>query len=92
MSDDFHCPECGAEVHPNAVGCRSCGARKENGVWQESESYDGVDLPDEDFDYEQFIREEFGEDTPRRLSGKQLFWWIVAAITLIAFVMLSFGI
>ena len=56
MSDDFHCPECGAEVHPNAFGCRACGARKENGRWMQSSTYDGVDLPDDYFDYDEFIR------------------------------------
>jgi len=85
----FHCPECGAEVHPNASGCRECGARKENGEWLQPEVYDGVDLPDDDFDYEAFLEEEFGERTGRPASAKQAFWWLVAVITLIAFLWLS---
>jgi hypothetical protein len=89
MSDDFHCPECGAEVYPNAFGCRACGARKENGRWMQSSTYDGVDLPDDYFDYDEFIREEFGGENSGSCSGMQLFWWVVAVITLVAFLLLS---
>ena len=91
MSDDFHCPECGAEVHPNASGCRACGARKKNGRWMQSSTYDGVDLPDDYFDYDEFIREEFGDENGDSYSGMQLFWWVVAVITLVAFLLLSLG-
>ena len=92
MSDDFHCPECGAEVHLNASGCHACGARKQDGRWMQSSTYDGVDLPDDDFDYDEFIREEFGDEHGNRFSGKQLFWWFVALITLVAFLFLSLGL
>ena len=89
-SDSFHCPECGADVSPNATGCR-CGARKENGRWLTSETYDGVDLPDDDdFDYQDFIAREFGEGTKKR-SFRDFFWWLVALITLIAFILISIG-
>lgn len=91
MSSPFQCPECGADVHPNAGGCRECGATKENGIWVRSDSYDGVDLPDDDFDYDDFVRREFGDDSPANWSGKRLFWWIVAVITLLAFLLLSLG-
>ena len=90
MNDlEFQCPECGAEVHPNARGCKHCGARQEGGKWGHSETYDGLDLPgDDDFDYDKFIAEEFGEGPKSGwggLSKKQLFWSVVAAVTLLAF-------
>lgn len=90
VSDPFQCPECGADVSPNAQGCR-CGARKVDGEWIASETHDGLDLPDaDDFDYEEFIAREFGEGKPKK-SFRDYFWWFVALITLIAFVLLSIG-
>ena len=82
---DYTCPSCGAEVSPNAAGCRGCGAEKVEGRWVEAETYDGVDFPDdEDFDYEDFVAREFGTGS-RKKKGKELFWWIVAIVVLIAF-------
>lgn len=79
---DFECPQCGAEVSPNAAGCRECEGR-----WETSEIYDGLDLPDDEFDYNEFVENEFGGG---RKTGKELFWWIVALITLLAFIFLVF--
>ncbi|MEM7599928.1 MAG: hypothetical protein AAF357_00765 [Verrucomicrobiota bacterium] len=85
---DFECPSCGAEVSPNAAGCRQCGARKVEGSWVDPGVYDGVELPnDDDFDYDGFVEREFGPGSSKK-SGKELFWWIVAIITLIAFALL----
>jgi len=89
-SDDFTCPFCGADVSPNARGCGACGASKEDtGEWFHAASADGLGA-DDDFNYEEFLEREFGGGEPRR-SGKDLFWWIVALITLIAFVWLAVG-
>ena len=41
----------------------------------QSSTYDGVDLPDDYFDYDEFIREEFGGEN----SG-QLFWNAVVLV------------
>lgn len=79
-----HCPSCGYTVSPNARSCGRCGARRDGDLWEESESYDGLDLPDEDFDYDDFVRREFGEGKARR-SFKEHLWWWVALILLIAF-------
>ncbi len=82
MDDDpFHCSECGADVSPNATGCR-CGAQKNGGRWLASETYDGVDLPDDDFDYEQFVENEFGGGSSRK-SIRDYFWWLVGVVLLI---------
>jgi len=88
---DGECGICGAAVSPNAKGCRSCGARKDDtGEWFHAEDRDGLDLVEDDFDYEDFIEREFGEGPVRR-SRKDLFWWLVALVTLIAFVLLVVG-
>ena len=84
-SSDFKCPECGADVSPNARGCSSCGARKENGQWLRSENYDGLGIDEDDFDYEDFIEREFGSGQ-RRKTPKEKFWWVMAVFVLIVFV------
>lgn len=83
------CPCCGAEVSPNAAGCRECGAGKIDGRWESREVYDGIDLPgDDDFDYDEFVQKEFGEGKVKK-TPVQWFWWIVAVILLLALVSLS---
>lgn len=62
------CPNCGAEVPRKARACPECGACDETG-WSERARYDGLDLPDDSFDYDEFTRREFGEarrSPPRR--------------------------
>ena len=44
------CPNCGAEVPPKARACPECGADEATG-WSEEAHASGLDLPDEDFDY-----------------------------------------
>jgi hypothetical protein len=86
---DFACPFCGTDVSPNAAGCRNCGAQKVEGRWVEDAVYDGLALPDDedDFDYDDFVAREFGSGAGKK-TGKELFWWIVAIIVLIAFTLL----
>ncbi len=78
------CPSCGNPVSLNARSCGRCGARRRGDRWDEPESLDGLDLPDEDFDYDEFVRREFGEGKARRSFQEHLWWW-VALILLIAF-------
>lgn len=89
-TDRFCCPACGHDVSPNARGCSSCGAVKENGQWVEPESYDGIGLDEDDFDYEAFVEREFGTGRPAK-TRKEWFWWIVALVTLLAFFILAIG-
>lgn len=84
---NFECPGCGSAVSPNASGCQDCGAKKVDGRWVAPESSDGLALPDDDFDYDDFVEREFGSGSGRK-SGKELFWWIVAIVVLIAFTLL----
>ena len=56
-----YCTNCGAAVSPNAIACPECGADKETG-WNEDAHAQGLDLPEEDFDYDEFIEREFDED------------------------------
>lgn len=77
------CPNCGANVPHNARACPECGADEETG-WSEAARTDGLDLPDENFNYEDFVKREFGGKSavPR---GIHWFWWVVALLVVAAF-------
>ena len=70
------CPVCGEDVPANALACPGCGADHNSG-WKE-DTYNGLDLPDDDFDYDQFIEQEFG--SPIKPAGIRAWWWITALI------------
>jgi len=78
------CPNCGAEVPPKAKACPECGADEQTG-WSEAAHTDGLDLPDENFDYDDFVKREFGEESPVP-RGVHWFWWVVALVVAGAFV------
>jgi len=48
---------------------------------------DSLDLPEEEFDYNEFVEREFGKkkSVPR---GIPLFWWVVGIVVLVAFIFL----
>lgn len=78
------CPNCGAEVPLRAKVCPQCGADEKTG-WSDEAHVGGLDLPDEAFDYEDYVKREFGGATKRR--GLHWFWWLVAMLLLIAVVL-----
>ena len=77
------CPNCGADVPPNARVCPACGADEKTG-WSEEARADGLNLPDESFDYEEFVDREFGKKKvlPHGISW---FWWVVAIVLAVLF-------
>jgi predicted nucleic acid-binding Zn ribbon protein len=87
-SRTFECPICGEDVPLKAKACPNCGACDKTGWNKDADTSGGLDLPDEDFDYDKFVEEEFGE--PRKRKGKEFFWWIVALILLIVISALTF--
>lgn len=80
------CPNCGAEVPPRAKACPECGSDDQTG-WSEEAQLDGLDLPDDNFDYNEFVKEEFGSKTPVP-RGIHWFWWVIGILILVAFVLL----
>ena len=76
------CPVCGTEVPPQSVACPECGSDENTGWNDDARIYDGLDLPEEDFNYEEFKKKEFG--IGGGLHGTQLLWWIVGICVLIA--------
>jgi hypothetical protein len=81
------CPNCGAGLPPKARACPQCGSDETTG-WSEQARYDGLNLPDENFDYGKYVKREFGGEKlkPR---GVHWIWWLVA-IGLAAALMVSF--
>lgn len=77
----FDCPVCGEEVPAGARACPQCGACEKSG-WSEDSAADGLDLPGEECDYDEFIREEFG-GSPKK-SSVQWIWWTIAVLLLLA--------
>ncbi|HQZ27021.1 MAG: hypothetical protein KA250_13515 [Verrucomicrobiales bacterium] len=84
----FICPSCGAEIRISPKGCPKCNPPKrkrfqpEPDPWEREDTSDGISLPDDDFDYEHFLAEEFGGG-PKR-NRKQWLWWATAVALLVA--------
>ena len=80
-ADYYACPGCGAEVRVGSRGCPKCADKPRS--WEQDEYLDGSDLPDEDFDYNDFVRREFGKG-PSRLKprGLRWYWWLTALLLL----------
>jgi len=87
-ADYFICPDCGAEVRVGSRGCVRCASDRatkawdDRKPWEQDEEYDGVDVPDDDFDYEEFLDKEFRGG--RRKTKREWFWWAVAIVLLVS--------
>jgi hypothetical protein len=77
------CPHCGAEVSPNAKACPECGSCERTG-WSDRAVADRLDLPDQEFDYDDFVRSEFGTER-QRSHGLKWYYWLAAVLILLAF-------
>jgi hypothetical protein len=67
------CPVCGEDVPPGVRACPGCGSCHGTG-WSEEAAYDSLDLPDDTFDYEEYVEREFAG---RKEKGRSPAWWIV---------------
>lgn len=47
--------------------------------WEQDKMYDGMDLPDEDFDYDEFVAKEFGH-LPHKKIGVKWYWWLLGVV------------
>ncbi len=107
MKVDFYiCPECGAEVRVGSKGCAKCASqqatkrwddepeekpRRPRKPWEQDEAHDGLDLPEDDFDYDDFVEREFGRG-PRRPQQGWLWWGVgIGLLALFAIVLLLKG-
>jgi len=82
------CPNCGADVPPNAKACPECGSCEETG-WSDAASAPDLDLPEEDFNYDEFTKREFGGQSPKP-HGLRWLWWVIGIVLLAIFLWLFF--
>jgi uncharacterized membrane protein YvbJ len=82
------CPVCGEDVPRGALACPGCGADHNSGWREDADAYDALDLPDQDFKYDEFIRAEFG--SALKPAGLKTFWWIAAIALIIIFIVIYF--
>jgi len=75
------CPNCGAEVPPHVRCCPVCGADESTG-WSEKADSQRLGLPDEEFDYDEFVKEEF-EQPKKELRPAGIPWWAWLAAVLL---------
>ena len=81
------CPVCGEDVPPKALACPECGADHNTGWKKDAYTYDGLDLPDgdDDFNYEEFVEKEFGKGSGPKAVGIKPIWWVTAIVLLAAY-------
>lgn len=77
------CPVCGEEVPAEALACPECGADERSGWRENTGATDGLDLPDEEFAYGEFVQREFGP-SPVKPEGIAWAWWAAAVAALLA--------
>lgn len=95
----YMCPTCGSEVVVGEAcpGCvpaklkrkkkRGPVARRKPRSWKQDSIYDGLAIPDDEFDYEEFIEREFG-NKPHRLVGIKWYWWVTGVGLLVLIIAL----
>ena len=73
------CPSCGADVPPGAKACPECGSDEQTG-WSDEAYASNLGIPEENFDYNEFIEREFGGGKPK---SRPLSWlWLLVAVIL----------
>jgi hypothetical protein len=77
-----NCPNCGADVPRRARACPECGADEQTG-WSDSAYAENLGIPDENFDYDRFVNEEFG--APPKPHGISWLWWTTALVLVLVF-------
>ena len=71
---------------PRAKACPECGADEETG-WSDEADVSNLGLPDDSFDYDEFVKREFEGESPEK-SNKSL-WIIVALVLAVLFLLLA---
>jgi len=77
MQEQVACTHCGQWIDADARFCRHCGSSDEDG-WRDD---DAELLGDDDFDYDEFVRENFSRAVTR--TQTRPLWRIVAVVLLV---------
>ena len=82
-----YCSNCGAAVSGDANACPECGADEDSG-WSEDAYAQSLGIPEDDFDYDEFVEREFGgEKHGLKPQSLHWFWWLVGLGLLATLVM-----
>ncbi len=82
----YPCPTCGSDVEVGkpCPGCAKKPAKPKPArkSWEQDKADDGLNLPDDDFDYDEFVKKEFSK-LPHRPLGANLWWYLLGIGVLI---------
>ncbi len=85
MKSPETCPVCGSDVPPRASACPACGPDEKTG-WADDAYAASPNIPDDDFDYGDFVEREFGSKKP---VPRGVHWgWLIGAIVLVILLLL----
>jgi hypothetical protein len=84
MKTPDNCPVCREDVPLGAAACPECGADHLSGWREDADTTGGLDLPDEEFSYDEFVKKEFGNEV--KPEGIGWAWWAAAVAALLAFI------
>ena len=70
----------------NAKTCPECGSDETTG-WSKKAHADNLGLPEEEFDYDEFVAEEFGSGRSKP-RGIGWFWWVIALLLALVLVLI----
>ena len=87
MKTPENCPNCGADVPSGARACPECGADEKTG-WAEEAEYGNLGVPEESFDYEEYVKREFGGERSPDESRRRK-WKMTAIVLLVVFGLLT---
>jgi hypothetical protein len=76
------CPNCGAELPKKARACPECGSDERTG-WSEDAATSGLNLPNEEFNYDEFVEKEFGNKPQVKPHGLHWVWWTTGVVLLL---------
>jgi len=78
------CPHCGTEGPEGAAACPEGGSDEGTGGSAPAR-FDALDLPDQEFDYDDFVAREFSAD--QRLSGRRGWvWWVAIGLMIVGLI------
>lgn len=77
------CPNCGASVPRNAKACPQCGSDEKTG-WSDSACASNPGIPEDEFDHDAFVKDEFGSRSPKP-RGIHWLWWLTALLLVLSF-------
>lgn len=89
MEAPEYCPHCGVPVPVDAKACPRCGSCEETG-WSNQADEQALDLPGANFDYDDFVASEFGEETEAKKGPPT--WVVVVALILLLYLTFGFSL